>query len=254
MGYLGLDGPLGIAHRGGSHEHLENSPSAFHHAIDLGYVVIETDLQVTSDGVLVLMHDSNLARTTGTKAAVSSLSWSELSTIRLRNGEPIWRLEQLFESAPTGLRLNLDPKTDRVVDPLIAFLRSRPELLPRVCLGSFETRRLVKLRQAVPGIASSLGSAELRSLLLALRTGARRWRGPSVVAAQVPEKAYGLRIVSRQFVDFAHELGLDVQVWTVDDPAQMHQLYDLGVDAVMTDRPTVLKQVLIDRGSWSSGQ
>lgn len=83
----------------------------------------------------------------------------------------------------------------------------------------------------------------------------RSWVGPArsfpgAYAAQVPHKQGPLTITDRKFVDEAHESGLKVHVWTIDDPAEMHQLFDLGVDGIMTDRPQVLKDVMIERGIW----
>ena len=250
MGYLGMQSPFGIAHRGGSQEHLENSPSAFTNAIDLGFKVIETDLQVTADGVLVLLHDPSLARTSSVKQNVSDLTWKQLSNIRLRNGEPIMRLEQLVDIAPSDIRFNLDPKTDATVEPLITFLRSDDSAAARICVGSFSSERLIRIRAAIPHLATSLGSSEIRSLAIASRTRLGRWQQVGAVAVQVPEKAFGLRLVTKQFINFCHDLGMDVHVWTVNSEQDMHRLYDLGVDALITDRPSALKQVLIQRGHW----
>jgi glycerophosphoryl diester phosphodiesterase len=66
----------------------------------------------------------------------------------------------------------------------------------------------------------------------------------------VPHKQGPLTITDRKFVDEAHDSGLKVHVWTIDDTSEMHQLFDLGVDGIMTDRPQVLKDVMIERGIW----
>ena len=68
--------------------------------------------------------------------------------------------------------------------------------------------------------------------------------------AQVPTHRNRIPLVTRQFVRGAHRLGIDVHVWTIDDPAEMHRLLDLGVDGIMTDRCQVLKDVLVERGQW----
>jgi glycerophosphoryl diester phosphodiesterase len=83
----------------------------------------------------------------------------------------------------------------------------------------------------------------------------RSWVGPArsfpgAYAAQVPHKQGPLTITDQKLVDEAHDSGLKVHVWTIDDPTEMHQLFDLGVDGIMTDRPQVLKDVMIERGIW----
>jgi len=250
MGYLGLSGQFGIAHRGGSHEHLENSPSAFRHAAGLGFPVIETDVHATNDGQLVVVHDPNLSRTSDHQIDIHNSTLDQLSTLRLRNGDPLMTLSQAFEVIGPDIRLNIDPKADTAVEPLARFLVDNPDLAGRVCVGSFSSARLRRFRALAPTVATSLGGSEVRDLVLAARTRNQRYRTGGAVAAQVPEKAMGLRIVNRQFVDFVHSLDMQVHVWTVDDESDMHRLYDLGVNAVMTDRPTVLRDVLVARGLW----
>ncbi len=67
---------------------------------------------------------------------------------------------------------------------------------------------------------------------------------------QIPERVQGVTVTNAAVVRAAHRAGLQVHVWTVDDPVAMHRLLDLGVDGIMTDCPVVLKQVLQDRGQW----
>jgi glycerophosphoryl diester phosphodiesterase len=127
----------------------------------------------------------------------------------------------------------------------------RHNALHRVCVGSFSDARLARVRAAAgPALATSLGPRQVARLRLASLTGRRlRW-APGVVAAQVPIRHKGLRIVDRRFVAAAHRSGLHVHVWTIDDPTTMTALLDLGVDGIMTDRIDVLRDVLTARGSW----
>jgi glycerophosphoryl diester phosphodiesterase len=250
VGYLGLESQFGIPHRGGAGENLENTISAFSHSVALGFEVIETDLQITQDGELVISHDDRLLRNFGLRGAISQMRYKDLAVLSQRNGDAILRLSDFLDWLPQNIRLNVDPKSDVVVGPLIEFLSAREDLWQRICLGSFETRRLSTIRKALPEMATSFGSSEMRELVLAARTGTKFVVPAGVAAVQAPEKAYGLRIINKKFIDFVHELGLDVHVWTIDSANDMHRLFDLGVDAVMTDLPTVLKSVLQERNQW----
>ena len=241
--YLEWDGPIAFAHRGGASDVPENTMPAFEYAVGLGYRYVETDVQVTADGVLVAFHDNDLSRTCGRPGFISALPWSDVSTARVSGAAPIPLLEDLLGAWP-DLRVNIDCKSDLAVDALVATLR-RCGALDRVCVGAFSDRRIRRLR-AILGdqLCSSLGPTGVATL----RAGTMR-RAPAQ-AAQVPPRQGRLTIVDRRFVDRAHRLGIKVHVWTIDDPDEMRRLLDLGADGIMTDRPTVLRQVLEERDQW----
>jgi len=246
--YLDHHGPIPFAHRGGTSHAPENTLPAFQHAVDLGFRYLETDVQVTADGVLVAFHDDDLMRTTGRAAMVSELPWSEVRTALIDGREPIPLLEDLLGSFPHA-RLNIDCKSDRAVDALVQTLR-RTSSLRRVCLGSFSTTRLQRLRALLgPDVCTSLGPSEV---VRWLASGAvpRSILMPKVPCAQVPVQMRGIRVVTERSVERAHRAGMAVHVWTIDDPAEMQRLLDLGVDGIMTDQPAVLRQVLESRGQW----
>ena len=98
-------------------------------------------------------------------------------------------------------------------------------------------------------MATSTGSTLSRLWVLASRVG-RGVRGEAA-ALQLPARIRGVRVVDERLVAAAHAAGLQVHVWTVNEPAEMRRLLDLGVDGVITDRPDLLKEVLIERGEWS---
>ena len=253
--YLGVETPFGVAHRGGALEALENTPTAFHRAIELGYRVIETDVQATADGKLVVVHDGDTARISTHVVEISRVTWDVLSRVELLNGDRLWLLDELLAFLPTDCRLNIDPKSDSAVTPLIALFKGRPELLKRICVGSFSSARLRQLRNAVPGLSSSLGMREMALLVLAFVSRRNpqniKKRLPSgVVAVQVHAQAYGFNFTSPAFIQFIHQLGLDIHVWTIDSEQDMQGIYACGADAVMTDRPSILKKVLHELGHW----
>jgi glycerophosphoryl diester phosphodiesterase len=244
--YLDHPGVLPYAHRGGASDAPENTLPAFARAVELGYRYLETDTHVTADGVLVAFHDDVLDRVTDRTGRISELAWAEVSEARI-GSEPIPLLEDLLTAFPHA-RINIDPKHDRAVRPLAALLL-RMGAVDRVGIGSFSDRRLADMRRLCgPRLCTSLGPKGIARLMAA---GRRLPVGRFAAGcAQVPVRQGGITIVDERFVTVAHGRGLQVHVWTVDDPAEMHRLVDLGVDGIMSDRPAVLKEVLESRGVW----
>jgi glycerophosphoryl diester phosphodiesterase len=241
--YLDWPGPIAFAHRGGASDNPENTMPAFQHAVDLGYTYLETDVHATSDGVLVAFHDPDLSRTCDRDGLINELTWSEVSKARVDGREPIPLFEDLMEQFPDA-RVNIDCKADSALDGLIASLR-KLDCLDRVCLGSFSDDRLRRLRAEFGNaLCSSFGPRQIAAFMF---LGRVPWGGQ---IAQVPVKQGPLTLVNERLVRRAHRLGLQMHVWTIDDPAEMHRLLDLGVDGVMTDRPQILKDVLTNRGQW----
>jgi glycerophosphoryl diester phosphodiesterase len=241
--FLDWPGPLAFAHRGGADDAPENTAVAFQAAIDLGYTFLETDVHATADGVLVAFHDDDLARTCGRAGRISALPWKEVATARVGGREPIPLLEELLAAWPTA-RFNIDCKADTAVDPLVDVLR-RADALARVCVGSFDQFRLLRLRRRLGGQAcTSAGPAEtavLRAFGYAL---------PGPLAFQIPTRKGRIPLADSSFVNAAHRRGLHVHVWTIDEPDEMRRLLDVGVDGIVTDRPAVLRDVLIERNAW----
>ena len=253
--FLDHPGPIPFAHRGGAGDRPENTLPAFEAAVRLGYRYVETDVHATADGVLLAFHDDRLDRVTDRSGVVAALPYSEVARARVDGREPIPRFEELLHAWP-DLRVNVDPKDDAAVDPLVAAIR-RTGAVDRVCVGSFSGRRLARVRGALgPRLCTSLGPRGVAALRAASWRGRpfRRFVGTEGAACvQVPLRHRGLPIVDRRFVAAAHALGLPVHVWTVDDPGAMETLLDLGVDGLMTDRPRVLRDVLVRRGQWTAG-
>jgi len=242
--------PIAFAHRGGASDAPENTMPAFQRAIDLGYIYIETDVHVTRDGVLLAFHDDDLSRTCGRPGLICELDYAEVSQARVNGVEPIPRLEDLIATWPDA-HINIDCKSDQALQPLEARL-ARGDLFERVCIGSFSDRRLNHLRETFGDkLCTSMGPRDVTKLRLGSwvrTTGKFR----NIHAAQVPVSQGPLTIVDRKFVDAAHRADLQVHVWTIDDPVEMGRLLDLDVDGIMTDRPEILKKVMLDRSCWNA--
>ncbi len=246
--FLDHPGPIPFAHRGGASEAPENTLSAFQHAVDLGYRYLETDVHVTADGVLVAFHDDHLDRVTDRTGRISALAWSEVREAKVDGREAIPLLADVLGTWP-DVRVNIDPKEDNSVDALIEVLR-RTQAVDRVCVGAFSDERVDRVRDAFDGnICTGMGPDQVMDLLSAMEGAAATFRSQCVQVMAVD--ANGRRFCTEALVATAHEHGLVVHAWTVDDPALMHDLLDIGVDGIMTDRPAELRAVLESRGQWA---
>ena len=247
--YLRHDGPLAFAHRGGGHEAPENTLAAFERAVNMGFRYLETDARLTSDGVVVAFHDPTLDRLTDRSGRIADLSWAEVAAARVHGIEPVPRLAEVL-GAWESVRFNIDPKCDEVVEPLAELVRDLG-MVDRVCFGSFKARRTARLARILgPGACRSLGPLGVGRLWVASRGLPVPALPGGAVCVQVPARIEGRTLIDARFVRAAHRRGLQVHVWTVDDPGHMHRLLDLGVDGLMSDRPSVLRRVLQARGVW----
>jgi glycerophosphoryl diester phosphodiesterase len=244
---------LAFAHRGGARhpaiEGLENTLVAFEHAVALGYSYLETDVHLTRDGVLLAFHDDVLDRVTSSVGSILEAAYVDVRNALIGGREPIPKMADLLEHFPDA-RFNIDIKSDAAVGAL-AQLVERTTSHDRVCVGSFSERRLRGFRGAVSRpVATSFGPVGVGLSRIAPRRLARRILAGGGDAFQVPVERFGVQIVTRAFVERAHRAGHPVHVWTVDDPAEMTRLLDLGVDGLITDRTDVLRDVLTTRGQW----
>lgn len=258
--YFGRPGGTGpapvaaLAHRGFSHGHenLENSMAAFAAAVDLGYRYVETDAHGTRDGVAVALHDESLDRTTDGSGLVADLPWDEVRRARIGGTEPVPLLTDVLGTWP-GLRVNIDIKGDSGIEPVVAAIEATASH-DRVCVTSFSPRRRrAALDRLSRPVATSAGRGEVIGFLVGARAGLRPVVGRAlrrVDALQVPVVEDRVTVVDARTVAAAHRAGRAVHVWTVNEPAEMHRLLDLGVDGLVTDRADLLRDVLRARGQW----
>ncbi|MET0417573.1 MAG: glycerophosphodiester phosphodiesterase [Actinoplanes sp.] len=247
--FLDAPVPLAFAHRGGAAEGDENTTAAFERAVKLGYRYVETDVHSTTDGVAVVFHDRTLDRVAGRPGRIDTLTWADLRTIRIAGEAAVPRLDEVLDAWPE-IRFNIDVKADAGPSPTVDAIR-RAGATNRVLLASFSDTRLARVRElAGPDVATSLGMRGVARLRIASLAGVRPRMPSSVAAAQVPVRHGRFPVVDRRFITMSHRLGLQVHVWTIDDPDEMRRLLDLGVDGIMTDRIDVLRSVFAERGLW----
>lgn len=230
----------------------ENSIHAFTNAVQLGYRYLETDVHTTADGVCVAFHDSRLDRVTDRTGAIAELPWSEVRQARIGGQDAIPTLDELLDTF-TDQRFNIDIKAPGAIEPLASIIEAH-RAQSRVCVGSFTGsslrafRRLVGTRVATS--VSQLGVAWTRFAPLIPRV-----LPAAGLALQIPiaTKIAGreVRLLSPSLIVAAHAAGRQVHAWTIDDRNLMHELLDLGVDGLISDRIDILKEVLIERGLWA---
>ena len=248
MSFLDGPGPRVIAHRGLALDAPENTLLAFLRALNAGATHLETDIHASADGVAVVSHDAELDRVAGLPGRVGDLRMPELRRIDLGHGQTFSTLAELLDTFPEA-RVNVDVKDERAAASAVEAIRAT-RAADRVLVTSFSKRRREAVAQAFPGIATSPSVPEFVPALLAAEVGAtplvrRALRG--FAAVQVPERRGPVRVVDRRTVRAIHAAGCEVHVWTVNDPADMARLLDLGVDGIVTDRCDLLAQIVATR-------
>lgn len=239
--FAGQTLPRVLAHRGfvphDSENVAENSVAALAAARAAGTVYLESDCHLTSDGVVVLFHDDDLSRVTGDPRPVADVTSRELSEIMSTRGG-LATLGDALDAFPDA-RFNLDVKAAAAATEVGRLVARHAD---RVLVTSFsDDRRRAALEAARAkggDPATSAGSATLARILLGAKTGLRtlaRSALDSVDALQVPVRHRGIRIVTPRLIAAAHEAGVEVHVWTVNDPEEMVRLVALGVDGIVSD-------------------
>jgi glycerophosphoryl diester phosphodiesterase len=247
--------PRAIAHRGGLGLWPENTLLALENAQAMGVDVLEMDLRATADGVIILMHDPTVDRTTNGTGRVDRMNFAELSRLdagyRFRNasgqfayrgaGVTVPRLQDVL-SRFGSMRLNVEMKAG-IGAGLCALLQDEGAT-SRVLVASFDHRTMAPFREGCPSVATSATMREAaafyqlnRMRLLSL------YRSPAV-ALQVPEFIRGRRVVDADFLDSAAAVNLQVEIWTVNEVADMKRLLDMGVQGILTDYPDRLLRLM----------
>jgi glycerophosphoryl diester phosphodiesterase len=255
---------LHFAHQGGGLLAPENTVQAFDLGASFHPDALELDVQMTRDGVIVVIHDPTVDRTTNGHGPVAGFALAELERLDagyhftpdggqsfpLRGqGVTIPTLGAVFERYP-ALLINIDLK-EPAPGKEARLWRTIQEAgaAERVIVGSFHCGPLRRFRRlAGAAVATSACPREVLAFVVGGTLHAPRLGQSAYRALQVPEAQAGIRIVSPRSVRRAHRLGVQVHVWTVNERADMERLRAWGVDGIMTDRPDVLADVLAHRG------
>ena len=243
-----------IAHRGASHGAPENTLSAVRLARAEGATSVECDVHRTRDGVLVVHHDAVLGRTTEGSERIADLSYAELRDRDAGGwfdeaflGERVPTLEEWVSAVGPSTGMFIEVKQPAaypgIAADLDALLRSVPasaaaQSASRLTVQSFDHLWLQRFKECAPdvAVAALVSQRPRRRTLIDLAS----W------ADQVNPRA---RVVTRQVVGRAHDLGLRVHPWTVDELLSMYRLASWGVDGIITNRPCRLSAMLERRAS-----
>ena len=249
-----------IAHQGGNHLRPDNTMEAFRHAVDLGVDVLEMDVHATSDGVLVVIHDETVDRTTDGTGFVKDLTLAEIQGLdaafnwphHLDTDERPYRaqgigvptLEEVLRAFPDmPMTIEIKQADPPIVEPFGELLQ-RYDREQNTVVASFHPEVMRDFRASFPDFATSGVQPEILTFFI-LKTVFLGWvYGPPMEAFQVPEEFGNLRVITRRFVTSAQRRGLDVHVWTVNEREAMERILDSGVDGIITDRPDLLLEVL----------
>jgi len=236
--------PRVIAHRGLALEAAENTPGAFQAALDAGADILETDVHLSKDGQVIIAHDPDLARVAGREGFVSDFTAAELARMDLGFGEGFPTLAEVLERFPRA-RFNIDVKTPAVIDAFVDTVISTGSR-ERVLVASFDEASRASAAAQIGNVASSATSSHVLAgrLISAFGLPLGLWKvPPGIVALQVPPTYGGLALVTPQLVGLAKRKGLEVHVWTINDPHQMERLWRLGVSGIVTDRADLAVEV-----------
>ena len=257
--------PLIMAHRGESGNIPENTILALKAAVDIGVDVLESDIRFTKDDVPILFHDEDLARITGKDEKVRKKTLDELLQYDLGynfstdvgrtypfrgKGLTVVTLEEALKRFPDTI-LNLDIKdTFKKAPDEVARILMKNDRTEKIMVASFHPKQLKRFRKKAPMIPTSAHPNEIRNFIIGFRMRAMRMfvRSVAYKAFQVPEWMGSMQIVTPDFVKAAHDKDIAVHVWTINNRPDMERLLDMEVNGIFTDFPSVLRDVLEERG------
>jgi glycerophosphoryl diester phosphodiesterase len=229
-----------IGHRGshGTDGAVENTLPAFQAAVDEGADMVELDVWQVADGELVIYHDDTLP---GHDRPVSEMTWAAVERVELPGGGRVPRLKDALGLMRGHLAVNVEIKHGAALDRTLRVVRDL-RMADDVLLSSFDLQAMYTAADRAPGIARALiMGTESLNLGVRLREAFPFWhlRKADAVAWHP-----GAALVGPAIVEALHGLGVQVNVWTVNDPALARRLRGWGVDGLFTDRPAALRTAL----------
>ena len=261
--FFQLNRPLNFGHRGFAGQYPENTILSYQKAIEAGANVLEMDVQLTRDNKLVVFHDDTLDRMTNGNGKVQEKSLVEIKKLNVgcefiphtlcgKNSKPFKNLElkvpllsEVFNEFPL-FRFNIDIKQHekKVCEALFETIKEFG-LSEKVLVASDDYKTIKYFRSISKGnIATGASYREVANFMFLKRINMLNRFPYEADAFQIPEKYYGLRILSENFISEAHKKNIAVHPWTINEKSDMERLLNWGVDGIMTDYPDRLNSVL----------
>lgn len=228
-------------------------------AAGLGVDVLEMDVHMTRDGVLVLMHDDTVDRTTSGTGRIRDFTLAELQALEVAGnwtqdggrthpyrgeGLRVPTLEQVFERFPDyPMNIEIKQAAPSLVAPLCRMIRAHGKQ-DHVLVASFHDDAIRGLRETCPELATSAGPGEGKRFFVLMVLGLTGTVSPAYHAFQAPVTYRDITLIKPSLVAAAHDRGVHVHAWTINDPDEMQRLIDMGVDGILTDRPDILMDLL----------
>lgn len=255
------DWPVNFAHRGDSANAPENTLESFHRAVAAGAEGLELDAHMTQDGRIVVVHDDTLDRTTDGKGYVRDKTLAEIKQLDAGyrftekemhpyrgKGLRVMTLGEVFKEFP-DVAINVEIKEDQPgIEEAVSgvILENGAKGRTLVAAG---THTIIKRFREVSGgtVSTSASEREIRAFFFVSRLHLEGSFKPPYDALQIPVVYGGVKVATPRFVKAAHDRGVRVDVWTVNEPEEMNQLLDAGVDVIMTNYPEILQEVLEQR-------
>ncbi len=258
-----------IAHGGAQGHAPANTMAAFDTALELGADTLEMDLQLTADGEVATIHDATVDRTTDGAGPVRELTLADLQAL---DAGASWQDEdggtrfagrgirhaslrevlERFPETPLVVELKTDAGT-AIIQPVLDLLAAYDRDDGSVVVASFSEDYLAPVRAQAPLVPTNMPESETYGFYVRQLVGLHPWWEPPGEVFQVPERFDGRLVVTPRFTRAAERLGIDVQVWTVNEPDQMHRLLDAGAHALLTDFPDRAVEVVAARAAERDG-
>lgn len=273
IAYFESSRPLVIAHRGGAGLRPENTLVALRHAARLNVDVLEMDVRSSQDGVLLLMHDESVDRTTNGTGQVDEINYTEIkqldaayhwrpSTVAASDSLSPFRDEGIYP--PTveevlaefqGWRLNFEikPADINVAEQLCALIRQY-QAEPLSLVAAEDGATIAAFREHCPHVATATSFGESVGFLLNQRFGLLGFYHPRAYALELPLRAYGFDLITQSMVRAAAKQGMHVLPWTINEAQALRDLVDIGVSGIITDYPDRLLAVLLERSNNSQAE
>jgi len=255
--------PRNFAHRGSSGSAPENTLASFEMAVEADADILEMDVHATSDGHIVVMHDEMVEGTTNGKGAISKFKLAELreldagyrfsldkgKTFPYRGkGVTVPTLQEVAERFPdVPFNIEIKQNEPRIENETFALLDGLGHA-DRTLLASEKDYLIERIRPLDSGLPTNFCSSE--ALEFIQRLTQNDWDGydPPGNALQIPEEYYGMQLLTKELMEAAHSLNVEVHIWTVNEEADMRRMLEIGVDGIMTDHPERMTKVVREMG------